>query len=222
MPESWFLLACWARLEVPCRAPPLPGLVVLGLCHWLIAHGHDSAAFLIGAGYDGFLRTREMLSLTWADVAVDAYDSGVISMAHTKVGQRNAAFEASVMLDPMIPALYRRARAMIPPETGEDFYIFAGSEARFYELFHLALEELGLTELGFRPYSLRRGGATAYYRATRNMPATIERGRWATVRVARIYVNDGLAKEVDLKIPEHVGAQLKRRAQALFAALQRG
>ena len=188
--ESWFLLSCWSRLEVPCRAPPLPGLVVLALIEWLLAHRQESAAFLIAAGFDGFLRTRELLSLTWADVMVDRNFSGVISLAHTKVGQRNASFEASVILDPLVGRLFLRAQAAREPGTSDDFYIFAGSEERFYKLFKEALADLGLSSYGFRPYSLRRGGATAYYRATRNMPATIERGRWATVRVARTSTTD--------------------------------
>ena len=144
----------------------------------------------------------------------------MISLAHTKVGQRTAAFEASVMNDPMLPALYRRARAERAEGTSENFYIFSGSEARFYELFGLALRDLGLADMGFRPYSLRRGGATAYFRATSDMQATIERGRWATVRVARIYINDGLAKEVELRLPSVVQSRLRRRAGALATALQ--
>ena len=79
---------------------------------------------------------------------------------------------------------------------------------------------VGLGSFGFRPYSLRRGGATAYFRATRDMGATIERGRWATLRVARIYINDGLAKEVELRFPAAVTALLQQCAQAVFSALQ--
>ena len=173
-------------------------------------------------GYDRFLRTRELLSLTWNDLSVDSSGGGVVSLAHTKVGQRNASFEAGVILDPLVPALFRRARSARPAVTADDFYIFAGSEVRFYDLFAKALVELGLQDFGFRPYSLRRGGATAYYRATRNMAATIERGRWASIRVARIYINDGLAKEVDLRIPLATLDNLERRAVGLQSALQRG
>ena len=87
-------------------------------------------------------------------------------------------------------------------------------------LFAEALEALGLSQYGFRPYSLRRGGATAFYRATRNMPATIERGRWSTARIARIYINDGLAKEIEIHLPEDVLRQLHVRARSLLSALQ--
>ena len=202
------------------QGPPLPALVVLALIEWLLAHRQESAAFLVAAGFDGFLRTRELLSLTWADVIVDKDGRGVISLAHTKVGQRNAALEASVILDPLVGRQFERALAARVPGTADDFYVFAGSEAKFYEIFAQALDRLGLSSFGFRPYSLRRGGATAYYRSTRNMAATIERGRWATVRVARIYINDGLAKEVELRLPLDVASRLTARVKALKTALR--
>ena len=220
LPESWYLLTCWSRLEIPCRAPPLPALAALGLAHYFATRHEYGAMFLVLAGFDGFLRTRELLSLTWDDVSVDGLGGGVISLAHTKTGQRNAAFEASVILNPIVALLFRRAKAGVAPGTASDFYIFPGSEARFYKLFEEGLDALGLREFGFRPYSLRRGGATAYYRATRSMSATLERGRWSTARVGRIYINDGLAKEVELRLPSAALALLQRRARALIDALQ--
>ena len=51
------------------------------------------------------------------------------------------------------------------------------------------------------------------------MQATIDRGRWSLARVARIYINDGLAKEVELRLPEEVLSGLEDRARALHEAL---
>ena len=45
----------------------------------------------------------------------------------------------------------------------------------------------------FRPYSLRRGGATHWFRTTGSLDATTDRGRWGCVKTARIYINTGLA-----------------------------
>ena len=126
------------------------------------------------------------------------------------------------MLDPLIPLLYSRAYAHRAPGTSDDFYIFPGSEARFYELFTTAMKEFGLSSYGFRPYSLRRGGATAYFRATRNMGATIERGRWSSLRVARIYINDGIAKEVELRLSPSLLQPMLLKARALIQALEKG
>ena len=53
------------------------------------------------------------------------------------------------------------------------------------------------------------------------MQATIDRGRWSSARVARIYINDGLAKEVELKLPDGVLSGLEERACALHEALMK-
>ena len=47
------------------------------------------------------------------------------------------------------------------------------------------------------------------------MEATLDRGPWASARVARIYVNDGLAKDVELKLKPEAVAQLRIYAGAL-------
>ena len=51
------------------------------------------------------------------------------------------------------------------------------------------------------------------------MEATIDRGRWSSHRVARIYVNDGLAKEVELQFLSEVVKMLNDYAAAFTAWL---
>ena len=83
---------------------------------------------------------------------------------------------------------------------------------------HAAVERivhLGLEDVGFQPYSIRRGGATAYFRATRNMEAALDRGRWSSARVARIYLNDRHAREVELRSSDTVTARLRLMGDAL-------
>ena len=72
--------------------------------------------------------------------------------------------------------------------------------------------------LSLTPYG--GGGATAYFRATRNMEATLDRGRWASARVARIYVNDGLAREVELTFAPAVSERLRMMGAALVTWLR--
>ena len=102
--QSWYALNAWGRPELPLRAPTMPAVVALALAGWFLGKGYPGAAFLVAAGFDGFLRTGEMLSLTWSDVVVEG-TSGIIRLAHTKSGQRNAAFEASTIIDPLVVIL---------------------------------------------------------------------------------------------------------------------
>ena len=52
------------------------------------------------------------------------------------------------------------------------------------------------------------------------MENTVERGRWANYKVARIYINDGLAKEVEVRLPPFILAKCKMRMAALIFALK--
>jgi integrase len=197
------------------RAPPMPVEVLLALAWYFIRMGHFGGAVLLLIGFDCFLRTGEMLSLVISDVVLDESGSGVVRLAHTKTGQRHAAFEASTINDPVCGKLFRAYQARLPPSTHEEHYVFAPKAHVFYKLFHDGLRWLGLEAFGFLPYSIRRGGATAYFRATRNMEAALDRGRWSSARVARIYLNDGLAREVELRFGEETKAALRVKAQAL-------
>ena len=53
------------------------------------------------------------------------------------------------------------------------------------------LEVLGLERFAFRWYSVRRGGASAQFRAHGQMEKILVRGRWESSRTARIYLTDG-------------------------------
>ena len=208
LPESWTLLNAWNKFEVSIRAPPMPVQVAIALAWYFVRTGQLGGAFLILTGFDCFLRSGEMLSLVIDDVVMDADNRGVIKLEHTKTGQRHAAFEASTINDPACIRLFRKYLRGLPSSTSRQNYIFMPKPHRFYQLFKDGLRWLGLEDVGFHPYSLRRGGATAYFRATRNMEATLDRGRWASARVARIYVNDGLAREVELRFDTHIQARL--------------
>eukprot|EP00438_Fugacium_kawagutii_P014120 Skav213966 [mRNA] locus=scaffold2200:139314:141944:+ [translate_table: standard] len=61
----------------------------------------------------------------------------------------------------------------------------------FRRLFSSCLSQLGFNPDDYAPYCLRRGGATWYFQSTLSYDATIARGRWACVRTARQYIDEG-------------------------------
>jgi len=67
-------------------------------------------------------------------------------------------------------------------------------------MFNECLEALQLTPWGFRPYSLRRGGATSLFIKIGSLDRVLLLGRWTAVKTAKIYLNSGLAMLADLKI----------------------
>jgi hypothetical protein len=215
--DSWYLLNAWARYEVPCRAPPMPVEVLLALAWYFVRMNCIGGAVMLVIGFDCFLRTGEMLSLVHSDLTFGPDGSGVVRLSHTKTGQRHGAFEASTINDPFCGRLYRALRRSLPLDLEPGHFLFLPKPYRFYKLFESGLRWLGLDGFGFKPYSVRRGGATAFFRVTRSMEATLDRGRWSSARVARIYVNDGLAREVELQYDRPT----RERLRLLGAALQR-
>ena len=95
----------------------------------------------------------------------------------------------------MIPSVYswkRRAAA--------NAYLTTRAHA-WRRAFNQALKGLKLTELGLRPYSLRRGGATFFFQHHGSFDKLLLQGRWAAAKTARICLNEGLAQLSEMKVP---------------------
>ena len=61
-------------------------------------------------------------------------------------------------------------------------------------LFDETVRGVGLPRMAWKPYSLRRGGATDDFGHHANFDRTTERGRWQSSRTARIYINEAVAE----------------------------
>lgn len=51
-----------------------------------------------------------------------------------------------------------------------------------------------------KPYSMRRGGATYLLQAGVPVETILVRGRWRSIAVARLYLEDGLAQLPSLRL----------------------
>ncbi len=63
---------------------------------------------------------------------------------------------------------------------------------KFRKIWAKARKAVGLPGT-YTSYSLRRGGATALFQHTGSFAKVAERGRWATERATRVYINQALA-----------------------------
>ena len=77
------------------------------------------------------------------------------------------------------------------------------------------LAGLGIADVGYKPYSLRRGGASFDYRQHGVVSRTTLRGRWNSAKTARIYITDAMAVLAAVKLPP----QLDHHHASLEAAL---
>ena len=192
LPKSWRLYGIWRRYEIPFRAPPLTQDICLAMAGWAIHHEELVMAGLLLLGFHCLLRTGEILQLRPCDFVLDSMN-GVVSIPSSKSGVRNNSRESVTIQDPITLDV---VQAMLELRRAQGFArtpCWDRCGTAFRNLFRKILHELDLSLLNFRPYSLRRGGATFEMQTHGLMERTLIRGRWKNSNVARIYICEGLA-----------------------------
>lgn len=83
-------------------------------------------------------------------------------------------------------------------------YLFPFSAATFRSVFKKGCADLGLSKL-YVPHSLRHGGATRYkHRLGWRMEDVMHRGRWASSKSAKTYIQASVAHAMSVMVPPQV------------------
>lgn len=191
--KSWRLYGIWRKYEVPCRAPPLPQDILLAMAGLALTRDELAMSALLLLGFHCLLRTGEVLALRPRDILLGA-KQGLVTLQSSKSGVRNNTKESVAILDPITLEV---TRAMVELRNQQGFnntVCWDRSGAAFRNLFNQLLQHLEVAHLSFKPYSMRRGGATLEMQSHGQMERTLIRGRWKNSNVARIYISDGLSR----------------------------
>ena len=109
-----------------------------------------------------------------------------IVLTDTKTTKRHHQTEFVMVDDPAVQACVHWARKH------RHFGRLVGhSPSQFRKKWKSYITALGLDADEFTPYSLRRGGATYDYIQTGSLDRSLVRGRWQSIKAARIYVRQG-------------------------------
>ena len=191
--STWRLMKVWNTHEVPNRAPPLPESILRALAGYALFHDQDMFALTLLLGYYGMMRTGELLGLRKHQVDVKGPDGpAVISLGLTKTGKRQGAAESiTITVHDVVRRLWQWKQTNI--------VTLVPSASKWRSDFSSACEALGLKDLQFRPYSLRRGGATFWIGKHGSLDRLLIQGRWQAARTARIYINEGLSVLAEMK-----------------------
>ena len=154
---------------------------------------------LLLLGFDCLLRTGELLELTGLDFSMGP-SSAIVRIRLGKSGQRHGAQEMVSPTDPSILEFLRIFLAERRLQGALASPIWTQSPSCFRKRFNELMGIFGMSQLCFRPYSLRRGGATAFFTRCQSMEATLLRGRWSSSKVAKIYISDALAHLPSIKM----------------------
>ena len=198
LPASWHLLKTWSLNEIPNRAPPLPEKVLHAMVGYSLANNQCAFGLSLLLGFYCMLRTGELLGVRANHIAMTKPTSvAIVSLGMTKGGKRQGAAESATLgvLD-VLKLLWKWKQSNL---VGAHL---CPSPYRWRTLFAQTLEALGLESFNFRPYSLRRGGATHWFRHHGSFDKLLVQGRWAAPKTAKVYINEGLAILAELKIPD--------------------
>jgi len=185
---SWSLVTAWQRNEPPQRCAPLSLDVLLAMIGYAVQRGWLGMCALLAVGFHCVLRTAEMYHLRVADFEFDdAGSKGVLTLAESKSGTRYNVIESVTITDPVV---IRMVRA-ITEGMDKGALLYPEGTMHFRRCFDQMVSGLSLSSsLLYKPYSIRRGAATADFLKHGKLSLTCVRGRWNNERSCRIYVNE--------------------------------
>ena len=194
---TWRLLKTWNTSEVPNRAPPMPVEVLEAMVGHAIFHGRPLFALSLLLGFYGLLWTGEILGLNKKHLAIASRNTAVlVSLGLTKGGKREGAAESvKIVVEDIIRRTQQWLNAAASPLN------LTEAPHMWRKMFSDTLDSLGFSELHFRPYSLRRGGATFQFRQEGSFDCLMVHGRWHALKTTRLYINEGMAILAELAIP---------------------
>ena len=191
LPCTWRLMKVWVRNEMPARAPPFPESVV----GYSLFKEDPLFALSLLLGFYGMMRTGEIIGLQRHQVEISCEEGpAIISLGLTKSGKRHGAEESITISVFEVPRrLFQWKRSRVTN--------LVSSAYQWRTKFAQYTHAVGLIEFEFRPYSLRRGGATFWFARHGSFDRLLIQGRWSAVKTAKIYINSGLAILAEMKLP---------------------
>ena len=202
--SSSLALRGWKRLVPPVSHPPLSWDLAVVIAVRLAAVGLWSSGVGVLLSFDSYLRIGELTRLRKRRVAFDldvrvgsAHRGTSLGLRRTKTGP----FKWVNVRSPVVQTLLRQLVGNLPDENSR---LFPCASA-FYRHFKRACADLGLSK-SYVPHSLRHGGATHDFLRGLSLEDILHIGRWASIKSARHYVQEGRALLLSTSVPRDVSA----------------
>ncbi|CAK0825619.1 unnamed protein product, partial [Prorocentrum cordatum] len=191
---SWCLACTWQRAEPAGRSLPIAPLIALAFSGGFLAAAFPAAAILLAA-YDTCLRTGEIMALRWHDIIIyENSGSAMTRLRDTKSQHQTGAGEFVMVRSQTAVALLLKARELAGTASRREEPAIGMPPAAFQRVFAEIRSRLQLEDQRPTLYSWRRGGASADFRFHGSMETALLRGRWASVRAARLRIQGAVAE----------------------------
>ena len=193
---AWKLYGIWRKLERPRQAPPFPVEVAKALVGRCIEMEDLRLALCLCLGFCGMLRTGEIFSVKFRHLLLGS-ENMIVRLGDTKTGLRRQVDENVIITDAPTRLI---AQTLFDIGVSRHELVWPESKAHFRQAFKKLTAYFHLKD-SFRPYSLRRGGATEDFRIHGLMERSLLRGRWGSSFAARQYIQEGLSMLTKLTLP---------------------
>jgi hypothetical protein len=201
----------WSKLVPSVPYPPITWELTVLLAMCMVLDGRSDYADATLVAFDAMLRGHEVVGLLREDV-VDTGDARVgpeykgmgLSLRQTKTGPNKFV----TVRDPAVQELLRRRVCRLRP--GQRVFPFTTDQ--FRRVFKETCAALGLSS-AYVPHSLRHGGATRLHLRGWSIEDIMLRGRWASTKSARHYIQSGNALLLQVRVPQDLA-----KLGVLFAA----
>jgi hypothetical protein len=217
LPISSLALRGWARV-VPSQAhPPMTYDLTLLVAVHMARRGLWRYAVGTLLAFDCLLRVGELVGLQRADIA----DSGDARMGSEYKGMalrlRKTKTGPNQWVDVQDPIVRVLLRDLLRSSRSQGF-IFPFSSNEFRDVFKATCAALGLSER-YVPHSLRHGGATRLHLMGVSIEDILLRGRWASSKSARRYIQSGRALLLSMRVPARLQEVASRIAASPILSL---
>ncbi|MDR3549717.1 MAG: hypothetical protein P4M11_15835 [Candidatus Pacebacteria bacterium] len=202
LPHARRALKGWNNRRQQRSYPPLTWELTVVIAIRMAGLGRAAESIATLLAFDCYLRISEFTRLRRNDIAVPndarlgaAHTAMALRLRNTKTGPNKWVSVAS----PQVAAAlsdYLASSAI----TGDEF-AFPFSPSRYRILLRSVCVELGIGSLGIVPHSLRHGGATRDFMLGRTIEQIQHRGRWASMKSAGRYVQQGPALLLQSQVP---------------------
>lgn len=190
----------WRRLKPPKPWPPMTYPIAVSVAVSLSGAGFLREAIGVLLAFECYLRVGELVGLRREDVAAGGdvrlggeYSGVALRLRSTKTGVNQWVTVRDPEVAFLLLALVRN--------TSPHSLLFPTSTWRFRQVFKKACSGLGVDSVGFVPHSLRHGGATRDFLRGMSLESILARGRWASTKSARHYIQSGRALLLSIHLP---------------------
>ena len=201
----------WKSSQRISQAVPMPAIVCMSLASVAHAARNTPLAALLLLSYLALLRTGEIATLRMSNLSWDT-SSHIIIVALPNTKTARAAAESVLVKDPYLPYLLEYIKRNYSTDR-----LWPGSVPAFRKALRLLCAHLGVQDYNFTPYSIRRGGASQAFASGITFDSLLQRGRWQSIKTARIYLDSGRAALVQQQFPVTLMAQMHHLSHSLTA-----